>query len=102
LEDGLESLQDESLAQVPEHTPRMLAAEDAIGTSASDGGAASPDRDSLALPDYDHLPAAHVVAKLAGLSQAERDAIETYEMNGRHRRTILGKLAQLSAEEDGG
>jgi hypothetical protein len=101
MEGGLEALQDESLAEVPEPTPRVLAAQDAIRTSASDGGAASPDLDSLALPDYDHLPAAHVVAKLPGLSQAERDAIENYEMNARHRRTILGKLAQLRADEAG-
>jgi hypothetical protein len=49
----------------------------------------------LVLPDYDHLPAAHVVAKLASLTQAERDAVEEYETANRHRRTILGKLDQL-------
>lgn len=57
-----------------------------------------PDRraaDALALPDYDHLPAAHVVAKLPNLSQDERDAIEAHELAGRHRRTVLGKLDQL-------
>ena len=57
-----------------------------------------PDRraaDALALPDYDHLPAAHVVAKLRNLSQDERDAIEAHELAGRHRRTVLGKLDQL-------
>ena len=59
----------------------------------------SPDQESLALPDYDQLPAAHVVAKLPGLSRAERDAIESYETNGRHRRTVLGKLGQLRADE---
>jgi hypothetical protein len=51
--------------------------------------------DELVLPDYDHLPASHVVAKLASLDQAERDAIERYETAHRHRRTILGKLDQL-------
>jgi len=55
----------------------------------------APDVDELALPDYDLLPAAHVVAALADLEPAERDAIEVYERAGRHRRTILGKLDQL-------
>ncbi len=49
----------------------------------------------LVLPDYDHLPAAHIVAKLGSLTQRERDAIEEYETANRHRRTILGKLDQL-------
>lgn len=61
----------------------------------------SPSQESLALPDYDQLPASHVVAKLAGLSVDERDAIEMYETNGRHRRTVLGKLAQLRSDEAG-
>jgi hypothetical protein len=51
--------------------------------------------DDLVLPDYDHLPAAHIVAKLASLTQRERDAVEEYESANRHRRTILGKLDQL-------
>ena len=50
---------------------------------------------TLALADYDHLPASDVVSMLAGLDPEERDAIEAYELQGRHRRTILGKLAQL-------
>ena len=53
------------------------------------------DVDDLVLPDYDHLPAAHVVAKLASLTPAERDAVEAYELANRHRRTILGKIDQL-------
>lgn len=53
--------------------------------------------DQLVLPDYDHLPAAHIVAKLSSLTQAERDAVEEYETANRHRRTILGKLDQLRA-----
>jgi len=51
--------------------------------------------DQLVLPDYEHLPAAHVVAKLASLTQRERDAVEEFERAHRHRRTILGKLDQL-------
>jgi hypothetical protein len=52
----------------------------------------------LALADYDHLPASDVVSKLAGLEPDERDAIEAYELSGRRRRTILGKIEQLKSE----
>ncbi len=55
----------------------------------------APGRDELVLPDYDHLPAAHVVSKLASLTPKERAAIERYELAHRHRRTILGKIDQL-------
>jgi len=51
--------------------------------------------EGLALPDYDQLPAAHIVGKLAGLTATELDAIEAYEMAHRHRRTVLGKINQL-------
>ena len=60
----------------------------------------APDVDSLALVDYDHLSSAQIVAKLAGLEATERKAIERYELAGRHRRTILGKLDQLDAHDD--
>ena len=50
---------------------------------------------TLALADYDHLPASDIGSMLPGLEPDERDAIEAYELQGRHRRTILGKLAQL-------
>ena len=56
-----------------------------------------PDVASLALADYDHLSSAQIVGKLDGLDAAERRSIERYERAGRHRRTILGKLAQLEA-----
>ncbi len=51
--------------------------------------------EELVLADYEHLSAAHVVAKLESLDQQERDAIELYELAHRHRRTILGRLEQL-------
>jgi hypothetical protein len=51
----------------------------------------------LALPDYDQLPASHIVSKLAGLTPSELDAIEAYESANRSRRTVLGKIAQLQA-----
>ena len=55
----------------------------------------APDVDDLALPDYDHLPAAHIVGKLSGLNSAELDAVEAYELAHRHRRTVLGKITQV-------
>jgi hypothetical protein len=54
---------------------------------------------TLALADYDHLPASDVVSKLVGLEPDERDAIEAYELSGRKRRTILGKLEQLKSQD---
>jgi hypothetical protein len=61
---------------------------------------ASPavDVDSLALADYDHLPATAIVAKLDGLEPDELDAIEAYERSGRGRRTVLGKIERLREE----
>ncbi len=56
------------------------------------------DASSLALADYDHLPASDIVALLDGLETAERAAIEAYERAGRHRRTILGKIDQLRGD----
>lgn len=53
---------------------------------------------ALALPDYDQLPAAHIVGKLAGLTDDERADIEAYEIAHRHRRTVLGKLDQLRSD----
>ena len=58
-----------------------------------------PDVTSLALADYDHLSSAQIVGKLDGLDDVERGAIERYEIAGRHRRTILGKLEQLRTAE---
>ena len=65
-----------------------------VPTVQADHGEA-PERADLVLPDYDHLPAAHVVAKLVSLTPKERAAIEQYELAHRHRRTILGKIEQL-------
>jgi hypothetical protein len=38
-----------------------------------------------------------VVERLAGLSPAELDAVRSYEGAHRNRRTILGKIDQISA-----
>ena len=54
-----------------------------------------PDVEALALPDYDHLPASDVVAKLPTLTPADRALIGAYEAANRRRRTVLGRLEQL-------
>jgi hypothetical protein len=66
-----------------------------VATAEPELAMAEVEVETLALPDYDQLPAAHIVGKLEGLTQAERNVIELYETAGRHRRTVLGKLDQL-------
>jgi hypothetical protein len=51
----------------------------------------------LAIPGYDALSASQVVERLAGLSGDELAAVRQYEADHRRRRTILGKIEQLSA-----
>ncbi len=53
--------------------------------------------DRLAIPGYDALSASQVVERLAGLSTAELAAVRRYEAGHRRRRTILGKIDQISA-----
>lgn len=50
----------------------------------------------LAIPGYDALSASQVVERLAGLSPDELAAVRHYEAGHRRRRTILGKIEQLS------
>jgi hypothetical protein len=57
----------------------------------------APDEEQLAIPGYDSLSAAHVVQRLAGLGDAELDAVRRYEEAHRGRRTILCKIDQLQA-----
>jgi hypothetical protein len=51
----------------------------------------------LPIPGYDSLSASQVVERLAGLAPAELDAVRSYEASHRKRRTILGKIDQISA-----
>jgi hypothetical protein len=55
------------------------------------------DPDTLAIPGYDALSASQVVERLAGLSRDELAAVHDYETGHRRRRTILGKIEQLSS-----
>jgi hypothetical protein len=50
----------------------------------------------LALADYDTLAAAQVIVRLEGLDPQQRAAIGRYEQAHRGRKTILGKISQLS------
>jgi hypothetical protein len=65
---------------------------DALVTNGASGAG-----DSLPIPGYDALSASQVVERLAGLSSAELDAVRAYEGAHRNRRTILGKIDQISA-----
>jgi hypothetical protein len=71
-----------------------------IDLSREGPGAASESVESearLAIPGYDALSASQVVERLAGLSGEELAAVRHYETGHRRRRTILGKIEQLSA-----
>lgn len=100
---------DQGLAEVRQRVEAIVAPSD---TAASTNDARPPtneqtrpsgpppagptvDVHSLALADYDHLPATAIVAKLDGLEPDELDAIEAYERSGRRRRTVLGKIERL-------
>src|SRR5947207_3364384 len=64
-----------------------------------DTGPAMPAGDvgALAIPGYDALSASQVVQRLAGLAAEELEAVRTYEVATRGRRTILNRIAQLQA-----
>ncbi len=52
---------------------------------------------SLPIPGYDTLSASQVVQRLPGLSEAELEAISSYETARRARKIVLLKVAQLRA-----
>lgn len=54
------------------------------------------DSGELAVPDYDSLPAIDIVGQLDSLTPDELRAVESYERANRRRRTVLGKIAQLT------
>lgn len=57
-------------------------------------GRAVPSEADLPIPDYDSLAAAHVVPRLATMSDDELLAVRGYEQAHRNRRTILNRIAQ--------
>jgi hypothetical protein len=54
-----------------------------------------PSAGGLAIPGYDSLSASQVVQRLAGLTGEELDAVRSYELATRGRRTILARISQL-------
>jgi hypothetical protein len=59
-------------------------------------GTKSASSGHLAIPGYDALSASQVVERLVGLSPDELGAVRDYETSNRNRRTILGKIDQLT------
>lgn len=49
----------------------------------------------LGIASYDSLAASQVIPRLDALSPAELEAVRSYEVGARNRRTILGRIAQL-------
>jgi hypothetical protein len=64
--------------------------------AAAEANAVAAVEERLAIPGYDALSASQVVERLAGLSGDELAAVRRYEAGHRRRRTILGKIEQLS------
>ena len=83
-------------APPPRAAPRPAPRRAPVKTAPPPNGVA-PAGDSLPIPGYDALSASQVVERLAGLSPAELDAVRSYECAHRNRRTILGKIDQISA-----
>jgi len=70
------------------------AAPAAESAPAETNGSADP---MLPIPGYNSLSASQVVERLAGLSGDELEAVRAFEASNRKRRTILGKIDQISA-----
>jgi len=80
---------------------RVAAAAPAETPSSSVNQAAGEDapvQATLAIPDYDGLSASQVVNRLAGLTSEELEAVRSYELATRGRKTILSKIAQLQSK----
>jgi hypothetical protein len=65
-----------------------------VPTGDTNGSQADP---MLPIPGYNSLSASQVVQRLTGLSIEELEAVRAYEASNRKRRTILGKIDQISA-----
>ena len=86
----------EATSTPPSRRPADSRSTSAQASSTADRDATEVlDAEVLAVPDYDQLPAIDIIDQLGDLSDAERAAIEAYELAHRRRRTVLGKLDQL-------
>jgi hypothetical protein len=83
-----------AVSRIVSVTPESAAPTEPVEPVATNGRG---DPDTLAIPGYDALSASQVVERLAGLSRDELAAVRDYETGHRRRRTILGKIEQLSA-----
>ena len=83
--------------QVERPVERREAPEVGGPVAASNGQAPPRPTAALAIPGYDTLSASQVVQRLSGLSAEELEAVRIYEDSGRHRKTILAKVAQLQS-----
>ena len=52
---------------------------------------------TLGISGYESLSASQVVARLDGLTTAQREAVKEYESTTRRRRTILGRISQIES-----
>ncbi len=81
----------------PRGRPQRHESGDADGPASRAGDEAAAPPANLAIPGYDALAASQVVQRLAGLSEEELEAVREYEEATRGRRTILGRIEQLSS-----
>lgn len=86
----------------PQSAPPAPAAADTgtgpNGKAPSTGAPKTADPVELGIQGYDSLSASQVVQRLAGLSESELGAVQSYEASTRGRRTILARIAQLQAD----
>lgn len=67
------------------------------GQAVPGDAAARPSSNALPIADYESLAASQVVDRLERLSIAELDLVAAFERAHRGRRTVLGKIEQLTA-----
>jgi hypothetical protein len=91
-------------AAAPSRPPVSTSSVGTTGANGSEPQNAAPETNGsqsvdpgLPIPGYDSLSASQVVVRLAGLSGDELEAVRAYEASHRKRRTILGKIDQISA-----
>ena len=92
---GAPAARPEQSAPSPAPTPASEQPPEAAAPPADSNGS-HPEPD-LPIPGYNSLSASQVVQRLAGLSASELEAVRAYEASNRKRRTILGKIDQISA-----
>jgi hypothetical protein len=82
----------------PASAPAPKAPATPVTTSTPAAGDTNGSADPLLpIPGYNSLSASQVVERLAGLSADELEAVRAFEATHRKRRTILGKIDQISA-----